>query len=271
MLYNAVANNGKMMQPYLVNSINEMGIPIKTFGPHVVVNKICSDATLGKLRACLLAVVENPHGTGHGLETSTYEFAGKTGTAVSALDNRGYNKSDKIYQSAFIGFLPYDHPQYTIAVVIQNGKDSKLAYGASVAGPVFRDVADQIYAERIGREPVNKLFDTEDRTPVRLYGFRRELNPIFSMFHYRQEGQEQPGTLLSTVVSADQAKVVPTYKAGALKVVPDVTGLGLKDAISVLENMGLRVQAKGSGKVVFQSLAENTSFQKGQIINLQLN
>ncbi|MDE3213913.1 MAG: transpeptidase family protein [Bacteroidota bacterium] len=271
MLYNAVANGGKMMQPYLVNSINEMGVPVKTFSPHVVVNKICSEATLGKLRACLLAVVQNPHGTGHGLETSTYEFAGKTGTAVTAMDNHGYNKSDKIYQSAFIGFFPYDHPQYTIAVVIQNGKDSKLAYGASVAGPVFRDVADQIYATRIGTEPLDHLFKNEENAPVRLYGFKKELSPLMSMFHYKIEGNARAGTLLSTVVSGDKAQVESTYKNGSLKVVPDVTGLGLKDAISLLENMGLRVQAKGTGRVVYQSLAQNTDFQKGQIINLQLN
>ncbi|MEO6221247.1 MAG: penicillin-binding transpeptidase domain-containing protein, partial [Ginsengibacter sp.] len=101
MLYNAVANNGKMMKPYLVNAVTDMGVEIKSFHPIVLVEKICSDETLGKLKDCLLAVVETEHGTAHRLKNDTYKFAGKTGTAVTALDNRGYNKSNKIYQSSF--------------------------------------------------------------------------------------------------------------------------------------------------------------------------
>src|SRR6185312_10553125 len=79
MVYNAVANNGKMMKPYLVNSIREMGIDIKSFEPEVLVEKICSDETLGKLKSCLRSVVEDEHGTGHALKTDVYDFAGKTG------------------------------------------------------------------------------------------------------------------------------------------------------------------------------------------------
>ena len=146
MVYNAVANNGKMMQPYLVNSIIEMGREIKSFTPKVLVDKICSDETLGKIKACLMAVVQEEHGTGHALRTDVYSFAGKTGTAVTAMDNRGYNKGNKIYQSAFIGYFPANDPKYSIAVVIQNGNESKLAYGGVVSGPVFREVADKIYA-----------------------------------------------------------------------------------------------------------------------------
>ena len=120
MLYNAVANNGKMMKPYLVNSINEMGTVVKSFQPEVLVDKICSNETLGKLKDCLLAVLESDHGTGHELNNALYKFAGKTGTAVTALDNRGYNKGNKIYQSAFIGYFPADKPLSSLAVVINN-------------------------------------------------------------------------------------------------------------------------------------------------------
>lgn len=105
MVYNAVANNGRMMKPYLVNSVRDMGVDIKSFTPQVLVEKICSDETLGKLKDCLLNVVESEHGTAHSLKTGMYSFAGKTGTAVTALDNRGYNKANKIYQSSFIGFF----------------------------------------------------------------------------------------------------------------------------------------------------------------------
>ena len=97
------------------------------------------------------------HGTGHLLKNSLYSFAGKTGTAVTAMDNRGYNKSAKIYQSAFIGYFPVDNPKYSIAVVIQNSNESKLAYGGVVAGPVFKEVADKIYAQKIGNESLDQL------------------------------------------------------------------------------------------------------------------
>ncbi|MBC7423635.1 MAG: penicillin-binding protein 2, partial [Ferruginibacter sp.] len=146
MLYNAVANNGKMMKPYLVNAIREYGSDIKTVHPQVVVQKICSDETLAQLQECLRAVVDSAHGTGHKiLFDSAYGIAGKTGTAVTALNNKGYNKGNKIYQASFIGYFPSNQPKYTMAVVIQNSNESKLVYGADVSGTVFKEISDRIY------------------------------------------------------------------------------------------------------------------------------
>lgn len=125
MLYNAVANNGKMMKPYLVSSIRQYGVEVKAMKPQILVDKICSDETLAQLKECLLAVVEGAHGTARSIKDSAYQIAGKTGTAVTALDNRGYNKGNKIYQASFIGYFPASQPKYTVAVVIQNSKESK--------------------------------------------------------------------------------------------------------------------------------------------------
>ena len=111
-------------------------------------------------------MLKNEHGTGHPLETNVYNFAGKTGTAVTAMDNRGYNKGNKIYQSAFMGYFPADNPKYSIAVVIQNGNESKLAYGGVVSGPVFREVADKIYAQKIGNESLNQLQNGTDSSAL---------------------------------------------------------------------------------------------------------
>ena len=272
MVYNAVANNGKMMKPYLVNSIDEMGIEVKSFKPQVLVDKICSDETLGKLKACLLAVVQYDHGTGHTLESNVYNFAGKTGTAVTAMDNRGYNKSDKIYQSAFIGYFPANNPKYTMAVVIQNGKESRLAYGGVVAGPVFREVADKIYAEKIGNEPLNKLPDETESGASKFYGLKTDLNDILNKFSYPSSDSATGGSWRSTVLYNGHAELNSDFnKEPHVNKVPDVTGLGLKDAVYLLENMGLKVEAKGRGKVIYQSIAQNTDFHKGQSINLELN
>ncbi|MGN6246929.1 MAG: penicillin-binding protein [Ginsengibacter sp.] len=270
MLYNAVANNGKMMKPYLVNSINDLGGTIETFKPQVLIDKICSDATLGKLKGCLEAVVNYEHGTGHALANNIYQIAGKTGTAVSAMDNRGYNKGNKIYQSAFMGFFPADHPVYTIGVVIQNSRESEHVYGASVAGPVFKEISDKLYATRIAKDYFNPQTVPADNDLYKFYGMKKDVNDILEQFKYN-ETDSSTGKWSTGFLQDDKAKLLTDNVSVSDKKVPDVTGMGLKDAIYLLENMGLKVSASGRGKVIYQSLAQNTAFSKGQTIKLQLN
>ncbi len=271
MLYNAVGNNGKMMRPYLVNAITDMGHAVETFQPKVVVDKICSDETLGKLKDCLLAVVQFKDGTAHTLETSTYSFAGKTGTAVTAMNNHGYNKSAKIYQSAFMGYFPAENPKYTVGVVIQNSNASKLFYGSSVSGPVFREVADKIYAEKIGAESLNSLASFPD-SASKFYGLKSDVEKILNTFNYSTIDSATTGVWREAFINKSTANVSTAYiNQSPANKIPDVTGLGLKDAVYVLENMGLKVEAKGRGKVIYQSLAQNSNYHKGQLINIQLN
>ncbi|MEP6583583.1 MAG: penicillin-binding protein [Ginsengibacter sp.] len=272
MLYNAVANNGKMMKPYLVNAIKEMGVEIKTFHPTVLVDKICSDETLAKLKDCLLAVVEFEHGTAHQLQNNVYRFAGKTGTAVTAMDNRGYNKANKIYQSSFIGYFPADNPRYSIAVVIQNTNESKLAYGGVVSGPVFKDVADRIYANEFSNDLRNNIENKADSNTYMAYGLKPDLNKLFNLFQYASDDSATSGAWRTMALRGRHAQLNTAYSiASPARKVPDVTGLGLKDAVYLLENLGLKVIASGRGKVSHQSLPESADFIKGQSINIQLN
>ena len=272
MIYNAVANNGKMMKPYLVNSVRELGVDVKTFWPKVLVEKICSDETLGKLKACMLDVVESEHGTAHTLQTSMYSFAGKTGTAVTALDNKGYNKGNKIYQSAFIGFFPTDKPKYTIAVVIQNSNESKLAYGGVVSGPVFREVADKIYASNISNFPTFQPTPVTDSAAYNYYGLKNDVNKILSVLNIPYLDSAAAGYWRSINLNNNKAFLnTVNNPATQSSVMPKVVGLGLKDAVYMLENYGLRVTVAGRGKVIYQSQQEGTSFTKGQTINIQLN
>jgi len=271
MVYNAVANNGKMMKPYLVNSVNEMGEEIQTFKPKVLVDKICSDETLGKLKGCLMAVVQSKEGTAHALETNVYEFAGKTGTAVSAMDNRGYNKGSKIYQSAFMGYFPVNNPEYTIGIVIQNSSESKHVYGASVSGPVFRDVADKLYALRVSDKSFDPNSISNDNDIYKFYGLKKDVNKIFDVFKFQKTDSATSGSWRSTVLQDGKAKLLADNISISAHKIPDVTGMGLKDAVYLLENMGLKVAASGKGKVIYQSLAQNSDFNKGQLIKLQLN
>ena len=272
MLYNAVANNGKMMKPYLVKAVREYGIDIKTIQPQVLVEKICSDETLAQVRECLGAVVDSLHGTGHKiLFDSTYSIAGKTGTAVTALDNKGYNKGNKIYQASFIGYFPANQPKYTMAVVIQNSNESKLIYGADVSGTVFKEISDKIY----GRYLSNKKYVTpsvSDTLLYNYYGMKNELNSIFETLKIPFTDSANGGYWRAMSLKNNMAMLqFPADAAGATMAAPNVTGMGLKDAVYLAENKGLKVVATGRGRVISQSILPGTTFKKGQTITLFLN
>lgn len=271
MVYNAVANDGKMMKPYLVNAISEMGNVVKEFKPEVLVDKICSKETLGKLKACLLEVVESKHGTAKALKSDYYLFGGKTGTAVTAMDNRGYNKGNKIYQSAFMGFFPYENPEYTIAVVIQNGRESKLAYGGVVAGPVFKEVADKVYANRLSRIKVDQFANKQDSTFYRLAGTTTDLQNMFATLAYKQTNKPEKQDWSVAYLQNGNVQTLSQPGLSSNNKVPDVVGMGLKDAVFILEEAGLKVAVSGRGKVVRQSLTAQAEIKKGEIINIELN
>ena len=272
MVYNAVANNGTMMQPYLVNSVNQYGVEVKRILPKVLVNKICSDETLAQLKECLNAVVDSMHGTGHKvLYDSNYSIAGKTGTAVTALDNHGYNKGNKIYQASFMGYFPSQKPVYTMAVVIQNSKESKLIYGADVSGKVFKEISDKIYARYLStqqfKESVNR-----DTVQYHYYGMKNELNSIFNQLNLPFVDSAVGGFWRSMQMKDNAAifNLPETANSPAL-IIPSVVGMGLKDAVYLMENKGLKVMASGRGRVFGQSLLAGNPFIKGQTVTLFLN
>lgn len=273
MLYNAVANNGKMMRPYLVSSVKEFGVEVRSIQPKVLVEKICSDETLAQLKECLLAVVDSLHGTGHKiLYNNVYSIAGKTGTAVTALDNKGYNKGNKIYQASFIGYFPANQPKYTIAVVIQNSKQSRMVYGADVSGTVFKEISDRIYSRYLGASQYTAV-NTADSLLYNYYGSKNELQSIFKILdlpftdsaiagYWRIMQMKNNAVTLSTPLISNSRSD---------SVTPNVVGMGLKDAVYLLENMGLKVAVRGRGRVMNQSLAAGTNYKKAQTISLILN
>ncbi len=272
MLYNAVANNGKLMKPYLVNAVKEYGVDVKTFEPTVLVDKICSDATLEQVKECLGAVVDSLHGTGHRvLFDSAYKIAGKTGTAVTALDNRGYNKGNKIYQASFIGYFPANQPKYTMAVVIQNSNESKLIYGADVSGTVFKEISDKVYAKYL----TNKKYSAPaaiDTMPYNYYGLKNELNSILATMKMPYADSAMSGYWRSMYVKNNTATLQqPADMAANGMMIPNVVGMGLKDAVYMTENKGLKVMVTGKGRVISQSLPAGATFKKGQTITLFLN
>jgi len=267
MVYNAVANNGTMVKPFLVNRIVKDGETVKTFEPVVVREKICSDRTLAMLKECLEGVVTD--GTAKGAFVgAAYKAAGKTGTALVANGSRGY--IDPIYQSSFAGYFPADNPQYSMIVVIKNKPYAEQWMGAKVAGPVFREVADKLFAGSMDQQQKFRAVAIPDSTKFFYSGFNRDMEQVCKKMNLRFA--DSAGLSSWAYLKTDEDyKAVMTALPVSKNTVPNVVGMGLKDALYLLENMDLKIVSKGKGKVNAQSIASGTIIKKGQTIYLDLN
>ena len=267
-LYNAIANNGVMMKPYLVNAIQEEGRILKSFSPKVYNAQLCKSTTIRDLRIALEGVCIN--GTGKKLfANSLYKVAGKTGTAKVANGNKGYGEG--IFQSSFAGYFPADNPQYTIVVIIKNKAHAANYYGASVAGPVWKEISDRLYSTYIQ----NKLNI--------LPAFNIKDSQLFNYSISKMSLQQIAKTLAipykdSTNTSADWVKVngIGANVIGRQQIIsdstmPDISGLKLQDALWLCEKRGLLVSCIGKGKVVKQSIVQGAYISKGQQIQIELN
>jgi cell division protein FtsI (penicillin-binding protein 3) len=267
-LYNAVANNGKMMKPYLVSAIQESGITVRENHPQALIENICSEGTLRQLKECLEGVCIE--GTGKDLfKNSFYKVAGKTGTALVANGSRGY--ADHIYQSSFAGFFPADNPRYSCIVVIKNKPFAKKYYGAAVAGPVFKEVADKLMSEDGENTPLPPGSPVWKKDSSQFYyaGSTRDMKEVIRTLglSYRDSaGKNEWGCLYA---ANDQP--VLHKETVSRQTVPDVKGMGLKDALYLLETLDLRVTARGRGKVKNQSMPPGSTLTKNQTIMLELN
>lgn len=265
--YNAVANNGKMVKPHFVKGIYRHGELVQSFETEVLNPSICSMSTIEKVHDLLIGVVEK--GTATNLKNENYKIAGKTGTAQIAKGAKGYKGGSGVeYQASFVGYFPADRPKYSCIVVV-NGPSNNVYYGNVVAGKVFKDIADRVYAtspdmldERVEKVPDSGVL------PYSKGGTKEDLLTIFENMHVPVEGQEVESKWIST--SAQEFKVNLSRKTFANGLVPNVRGLGAKDAVSLLENMGLQVIVSGRGKVIEQSIAAGSRINKGARIIIKL-
>jgi cell division protein FtsI (penicillin-binding protein 3) len=265
-VYNAVANNGKMMKPYLVSRIEKDGQVVRTIEPQVMNEKICSEETLRQLKECLEEVVIS--GTGKPVFAgATYKVAGKTGTAK--VNDGVYKYGDGVYQAAFTGYFPADNPKYSCIVVIKNKPHAANYYGGAVAGTVFRNVSDKLYALNL-QQPNSLAVQNRDSSFFRFVGLNNDVQKLSTPFNIPFNNSGNALWLNVVNDSIDNRIWRMNAMADAARVVPDVKGFGLKDAISMLENKGLKVVVKGRGKVVAQSILPGTTINKGQQIIIQL-
>ena len=235
--YNAIANDGKMMKPYIVESIEDNGKVLQEFQPVILNGSICSKATADTLtRALKMVTLE---GTASKLKNSRCTVAGKTGTSRMHLleEERGGGKDAytdiegrKKHQATFVGFFPADAPQYTAIVVVYTGLIKHNVYGGSIPAMTFKDIADELWA-----------YSPEWRENL------KETGSVPQML----------ADHISTSKSADSP-------------IPDLIGLGLKDAIYAIENNGYRCSHSGTGHVISQNPPQGSKVKKGETISIRL-
>jgi cell division protein FtsI (penicillin-binding protein 3) len=266
--YNAVANGGVMMKPYLVSEISHYGKTKKRFVPTVVNQRIASRQTIEKVQNLLLGVVER--GTAYKLKSDQYLFAGKTGTAQVNYRRMSDNTTRVDgYRASFAGYFPADNPVYSCIVMINNPKKNGF-YGGDVAGPVFREIADKCYATRLelhdaynrGPKTVRASYDLPDLD----VGAKEDLETVLDFFELPKYGN--PNTDFALIQSRSDSVLLQQRNLPD-ELVPSVVGMGLRDALFVLENRGLKVRFTGMGKVAQQSIKPGTR-AKGQVISLRL-
>jgi cell division protein FtsI (penicillin-binding protein 3) len=267
-LYNAVANNGRMMKPYLVSAVQENGIVVKENQPTALIENICSEPTLRKLQECLRGVCEDPEGTGTKLfKNDFYKVAGKTGTALVANGSRGY--ADHIYQSTFVGYFPAAHPKYTCIVVIKNRPFAKKFYGADVAGPVFKELADKLMSA--DPDPSETPAPKKDSSQFYYAGATKDIKEVTAAVGLDYKDSAGKNEWSRLYASAAGGQTVLNKATVNRQTIPDVKGMGLKDALYLLEAMNLRVAVKGKGKVKTQSIEPGSGLQKNETIFIQLD
>ncbi|MCF8231789.1 MAG: transpeptidase family protein [Bacteroidales bacterium] len=262
--YNAIANDGRMMQPRLVKEIRQSGKPTKVFRPEVLQKSIASKDNLDIMRTLLEKVVEK--GTAQNLKNTLYKIAGKTGTAQIANQNTGYNKTD--YKASFVGYFPAVNPKYSIIVVI-NKPTKGSYYGNQVSGTVFKDIADKLYATHLDAGTERVLPQDNTHPPILVTGKRDDLQKIYNDMGYKVRNNDINSDWVISMRHKDTLRFdVRRFRPG---VVPNVVGMSAKDAVYILEKLGLNTRVYGKGHVSRQSLTPGTKIRKGRKIDIYLS
>lgn len=228
-LYNAVANNGEMVKPIFVSEIKEWNKTIKKFDKEVINPSICSQETINKVKDVLANVVKK--GTGKSLYSKDFSMAGKTGTAQV-----NYNKGEGklYYASSFVGYFPADQPKYSCIVVVHKPNVAQGYYGADVAGPVFKRIAQKIFTDSPSTNEIKNL--------KKKNSFQ---DKNYNSYYTKVETKNN--------------------------LIPNVKGMAGMDAVALLENLKMKVKVIGIGKVKNQSLNPGERLEKNKIIILELS
>ncbi len=268
--YNAVANHGKMVRPRFVKELRYHGKLVKSFEVEVIKSSIASSSTLKKAGKMLEGVVET--GTALNLKSASYKIAGKTGTAQLAKGNKGYRQNAMIsYQASFVGYFPADNPKYSCIVVV-NAPSNGVYYGNVVAGSVFKEIADKVYATKfeLHDQVLKGKRSLKNTAPYMKNGNWNQTE--YAMDELGIDYNEVQNIKSDWVIAKyDSAEILIANKKVVQSLVPDVTGMGVKDAVFLIENAGMRVAFNGFGKVLRQSVMPGSRVMKGGTVALTMS
>ncbi|GAB6010715.1 penicillin-binding protein [Viscerimonas tarda] len=261
MFYNGIANNGLMIKPFITKSFLRDGKAVEEFETEVVNPSLCSDRTLKQIQDILVGVVNE--GTAKVVDTDLFQIAGKTGTALIA-SNGGYSG----YFVSFCGYFPADKPKYTCFVGVRRPKGNPS--GGGMPGMVFRNIAEEVYAHNMRLSPskcsidsaLTKLPHVKNGQYSKLETVLKELNVDFRLANTESEWVR---------TSTGDKSIELNKNTIAKDIVPDVTGMGARNALYLLEKSGLKVGLSGTGKVINQSIPAGNYLVKGSYIEVQLN
>lgn len=262
-LYNAVANNGTSVKPSFVKEIREVNKVVKAYKPVILKDKIADQEVIDAARSMMEGVVEN--GTGSLLKSSPYKVAGKTGTAQIYTGGTYRNNN---YIASFVGYFPADKPRYSCIVVVYNPRKG-IYYASQVAVPVFKDIADKIYATELDIQK-NELPWKIAGMPNSKVGFGSDIKLVMNNLGYQNEYLDQNEDKWLYCYQSDSTLTVRQREIQT-DFVPNVKGMNVRDAIFLLEQVGLNVSFIGQGKVVEQSILPQTKINKGSGILLTLS
>ncbi len=263
-LYAAVANNGKLMRPYIIKEIRDNDKVIKSFESKVLNKQIAKPSTIAAVRKMLEGVVDS--GTASNIRNQYYKIAGKTGTNLIADRKTGFKV--KRYQASFVGYFPAQNPLYACIVVVNKPDINIGYYGSSVAAPVFKDIADRLYSTDESIHPTlvknkNELFLSTFK------GLKTEVDRIADYFDWNILSNDVNSDLVTAISSKNKVVVKPNYYSSK-SVMPNVVQLNVRDAVYLLESMGLRVRVEGKGKVKSQSVPPGEHIWRGEEVKIAL-
>ena len=264
--YNAIANRGKMMKPIFTTSIISEGKELVKKPVEVIHSSICSESTIDKVIPLLIGVVEE--GTAKNIYSDQYKIAGKTGTAVLNYANRKEGEA-KMYQASFAGFFPAESPKYSCIVVINNPQKDQI-YGGKVAAPIFKELADKVFAMDMDLHSPISSSDLMTTLPDVKKGDLDEINLVLHNLGFLNK-KIKPNYIESDVLEKEENYLEGKIEADLQNgIMPDLRGVSLKDALYFLESYGCQVQVSGCGSVVKQSIKKGRQVIIGSVIKLEL-
>ena len=262
--YNAIANNGVMVSPLFTTQILKDGKKVSEHSKKIINPAICSKSSIVQIMPYLIDVVEK--GTAKSIRTRKYKIAGKTGTTLLAYGEKSEDNI-KQYQTSFVGFFPAENPKYSCMVVVNNPKENGF-YGGNVSAPVFKEISDKVFAADISIHNSILIAEQTKDTPNLSQGKTEDMSKLLdnlSLEHEKTKSNWMVPSYSSKKISLERRSIEKDFEEGLM---PNLFGMNLLDAVYLLENAGLKVEIKGKGHIVNQSIKKGDRFWADQKISL---